>query len=71
MPGTFFFFLIINPFFGRGGYEKVKKLAKIINRFQGRAKLFVVPFQDIKISIRDHCKEENRIVLTENDVSHC
>ena len=58
-----FVFFDNQPFLGRGGYEKVKKLAKIINRFQGRAKLFVVPFQDIQLSIRDHCKEENRIVL--------
>ena len=58
-----FVFFDNQPFLGRGGYEKVKKLAKIINRFQGRSKLFVVPFQDIQISIRDHCKEENRIVL--------
>tara|TARA_B100000676_G_scaffold2946_1_gene2706 strand:- start:7252 stop:8442 length:1191 start_codon:yes stop_codon:yes gene_type:complete len=58
-----FVFFDNQPFLGRGGYEKVKKLAKIINGYQGRAKLFVVPFQDIQMSIRDHCKEENRIVL--------
>jgi len=58
-----FVFFDNQPFLGRGGYEKVKKLAKIINGYQGRAKLFVVPFQDIQMSIRDHCKEENRIIL--------
>lgn len=58
-----FVFFDNQPFLGRGGYEKVLKLSKIINRFQGRAKLFVVPFQDIQVAIRDHCREENRVVL--------
>ena len=39
------------------------KLSKIINGYQGRAKLFVVPFQDIQVAIRDKCREENRVVL--------
>jgi thiamine biosynthesis protein ThiI len=51
------------PFLGRGGYDKVLKLSKIVNGYQGRAKLFVVPFQDIQVAIRDNCREENRIVL--------
>tara|TARA_B100001167_G_scaffold46130_1_gene26550 strand:+ start:1272 stop:2459 length:1188 start_codon:yes stop_codon:yes gene_type:complete len=58
-----FVFFDNQPFLGRGGYEKVLKLSKIINRYQGRAKLFVVPFQDIQVAIRDHCREENRVVL--------
>ena len=58
-----FVFFDNQPFLGRGGYEKVLKLAKSINRYQGRAKLFVVPFQDIQVAIRDHCREENRVVL--------
>jgi thiamine biosynthesis protein ThiI len=51
------------PFLGRGGYDKVLKLSKIVNGYQGRAKLFVVPFQDIQVSIRDNCREENRVIL--------
>jgi len=58
-----FVFFDNQPFLGRGGYEKVLKLSKMINKFQGRAKLFVVPFQDIQVAIRDHCREENRVVL--------
>ncbi|MBC8285228.1 MAG: tRNA 4-thiouridine(8) synthase ThiI [Nitrospinae bacterium] len=58
-----FVFFDNQPFLGRGGYEKVLKLSKIINGYQGRAKLFVVPFQDIQVAIRDYCREENRIVL--------
>ena len=58
-----FIFFDNQPFLGRGGYEKVLKLSKIINRYQSRAKLFVLPFQDIQVAIRDHCREENRVVL--------
>jgi thiamine biosynthesis protein ThiI len=58
-----FVFFDNQPFLGRGGYEKVLKLSKIVNRYQGRANLFVVPFQDIQVAIRDNCREENRIVL--------
>ncbi|MEK9630054.1 MAG: tRNA uracil 4-sulfurtransferase ThiI [Nitrospinota bacterium] len=58
-----FVFFDNQPFLGRGGYEKVLKMSKKINRYQGRAKLFVVPFQDIQVAIRDNCNEENRVVL--------
>lgn len=58
-----FVFFDNQPFLGRGGYDKVLKLAKTLNRYQTRAKLFVVPFQDIQVAIRDHCREENRVVL--------
>jgi tRNA uracil 4-sulfurtransferase len=58
-----FVFFDNQPFLGRGGYDKVLKLSKIVNGYQGRAKLFVVPFQDIQVSIRDNCREENRVVL--------
>lgn len=50
-------------FLGRGGYDKVLSLAKKINRFQARASLYVVPFEEMQGAIRDHCNEENRIVL--------
>lgn len=58
-----FVFFDNQPFLGRGGYDKVLKLSKIINGYQTRAKLFVVPFQDIQVAIRDNCREENRVVL--------
>ncbi len=51
------------PFMGRGGYDKVLRLAKVLNRFQGKGKLFVVPFENIQISIRDQCTPSNRVVL--------
>ena len=50
-------------FLGRGGYDKVVRLAHILNRFQGGGKLYVVSFQDIQIAIRDHCTDSNRVVL--------
>ena len=58
-----FVFFDNQPFLGRGGYDKVLSLAKKINHFQTRGTLFVVPFQDVQAAIRDHCNEENRVVL--------
>ncbi len=58
-----FVFFDNQPFLGRGGYDKVLSLAKKINRFQARASLYVVPFEEMQGAIRDHCNEENRIVL--------
>ena len=58
-----FVFFDNQPFLGRGGYDKVLSLAKKINHFQARGTLFVVPFHDMQGAIRDHCNEENRVVL--------
>ncbi len=58
-----FVFFDNQPFLGRGGYDKVLSLAKKINRFQAKATLHVVPFEEMQGIIRDHCNEENRIIL--------
>jgi tRNA uracil 4-sulfurtransferase len=58
-----FIFFDNQPFLGRGGHDKVLKLGKILNRYQARGKVYVVPFQDIQVAIRDHCSPENRVVL--------
>jgi thiamine biosynthesis protein ThiI len=50
-------------FLGRGGYDKVVRLAQVLNRYQGGGKLFVVPFEDIQVAIRDNCHDINRVVL--------
>ena len=50
-------------FLGRGGYDKVVRLANRLNRYQGGGKLFIIPFQDIQVAIRDHCHDMNRVVL--------
>ncbi|CAI2718589.1 tRNA uracil 4-sulfurtransferase ThiI [Nitrospina watsonii] len=51
------------PYMGRGGYDKVKRLSKQLNRYQSGACLYVVPFEKIQESIRDHCRPANRVVL--------
>ena len=58
-----FIFFDNQVFLGRGGYDKVVKLSKLINRYRGRGRLYVVPFQDIQVAIRDHCTPDNRVVL--------
>lgn len=58
-----FVFFDNRSFLGRGGYDKVLKLSGIVNRYQGGGRLYVVPFGDIQVSIRDHCRPANRIVL--------
>ncbi|NIQ03580.1 MAG: tRNA 4-thiouridine(8) synthase ThiI, partial [Nitrospinaceae bacterium] len=51
------------PFMGRGGYDKVVKLARHLNSYQKKSFLYVVPFEDIQAAIRDHCREAHRVVL--------
>ncbi|MFQ5481309.1 MAG: tRNA uracil 4-sulfurtransferase ThiI [Nitrospinaceae bacterium] len=51
------------PFMGRGGYDKVVRLCRLLGRYQEGARLFVVPFEDIQVAIRDHCRPANRVVL--------
>ena len=58
-----FIFFDNQPFLGRGGLDKVIKLSNILNRYQSRGKVYVVPFQDIQVAIRDHCTPANRVVL--------
>ena len=50
-------------FLGRGGLDKVLRLVKNLNRFQGNGKLYVIPFEEVQVAIRDHCRQENRVVL--------
>ena len=50
-------------YLGRGGFDKVVRVAKILNRYQGKSLLYVVPFQDIQTAIRDNCTSSNRVVL--------
>jgi len=51
------------PFMGRGGYDKVVKLSKLLNGYQGTSKLYVVPFEDIQVAIRDFCRPAHCVVL--------
>ena len=51
------------PFMGRGGYDKVVKLSKLLNDYQRKSHLYVVPFEDIQVAIRDYCRPAHRVVL--------
>ena len=48
---------------GRGGYDKVVKLSRHLNGFQKKSHLYVVPFEDIQVAIRDFCRPAHRVVL--------
>jgi tRNA uracil 4-sulfurtransferase len=50
-------------FLGRAAYDKVVRLAKVLGSFQSRARLFVVPFSNIQVAIRDACTDRHRVVL--------
>ncbi|MFQ5671561.1 MAG: tRNA uracil 4-sulfurtransferase ThiI [Nitrospinales bacterium] len=58
-----FIFFENREFLGRGGYDKVLRLAGILNRFQGRGRLYVVPFGATQVAIRDRCRPAHRVVL--------
>lgn len=51
------------PYMGKGGYDKVIRLCGVLNRYQESMRLRVVPFENIQVAIRDHCRSENRVVL--------
>ncbi|PIQ98780.1 MAG: tRNA 4-thiouridine(8) synthase ThiI [Nitrospinae bacterium CG11_big_fil_rev_8_21_14_0_20_45_15] len=58
-----FVFFDNRPFLGGGGNDKVRRLTKLLNLYQGCGDLHIVPFEDIQVSIRDKCHPKNRIVL--------
>lgn len=58
-----FIFFENRAFLGRGGYDKVVRLARVVNRFQTGGRLYVIPFGDVQIAIRDHCRPAHRVVL--------
>lgn len=46
------------PYTSEHALEKVKTLCKKMSAYCGRIKLFVVPFTDIQLAIRDNCPED-------------
>ena len=50
-------------FLGRAAFDKVQRLAAALGNYQPRARLFVVPFSNIQVAIRDHCTDRHRVVL--------
>jgi len=51
------------PYTGIQSIEKVKKIVKILNKFQFNSKLYLVPFADIQKEILIKTDKRNRIVL--------
>jgi len=51
------------PFLGRGGLDKVERLARVLNGYQGGGRLYAVPFEEVQVAIRDLCRPANRVVL--------
>ena len=58
-----FIFFDNRPFLGRVGFDKVVRLTNCLNRYQNGGRLFVVPFSDIQVAIRDRCNPSNRVIL--------
>ncbi|MBN1585688.1 tRNA 4-thiouridine(8) synthase ThiI [Candidatus Uhrbacteria bacterium] len=51
------------PYVGQESVDKVKRLAEILNRWQGKSRLYLLPFADIQREIVARCHEANRVVL--------
>ncbi len=46
------------PYTSKRAELKVHALAKLVSRYSGRVKLYVVPFTEIQEAIKDHCPED-------------
>ncbi len=46
------------PYTSKRAELKVHALAKLVSRYAGRIKLYVVPFTEIQEAIKDHCPED-------------
>lgn len=51
------------PYVSKESVEKVQQLAEVVNRYQGTAKIYLVPFGDIQKEILLKTKPDFRIVL--------
>lgn len=51
------------PYIGEGAKQKVVKLARTLARYQNKARLYVVPFADVQVAIREATPEPYRTVL--------
>jgi len=51
------------PYIGEGSKKKVLDLARALGRYQLRSRLYVVPFTEIQVAIRDSAPESYRTVL--------
>ena len=51
------------PYTSERAKEKVIELASIIARYTSKINLYIVPFTDIQLEIREHCPEEHMTLL--------
>lgn len=51
------------PYTSERAKEKVIELASIIARYTSKINLYIVPFTEIQLEIRDHCPEEHMTLL--------
>lgn len=51
------------PYIGEASRKKVVDLVRILARYQPRSRLFVVPFTDVQVAVRDSAPEAYRTVL--------
>ena len=51
------------PYIGESARKKVIDLARVLARYQPRNRLFVVPFAEIQVAVRDQTPESYRTVL--------
>lgn len=51
------------PFIPQASLDKIVALVKALNVYQHRACLYVVPFADIQVAIKNNCPEELRTIL--------
>ena len=51
------------PYIGEASKKKVVDLVRRLSRYQAKSRLFVVPFTEIQVAIRDHAPEAYRTVL--------
>ena len=51
------------PYIGESAKRKIVELVRVLARWQPRSRLFVVPFTDAQVAVRDHAPEAYRTVL--------
>ena len=52
-----------HPFIGDGAKQKVVDLVRVLARHQGRSRLFVVPFADVQLAIKEVGRDAYRTVM--------
>lgn len=52
-----------HPYTSERAKDKVKELARILKSYTGEIKLYVVPFTDIQMEIRDKCREDELTII--------